>query len=492
MRCRKCNAVMRVPRPPRSAAPAAVPQPPLPRSSKVKEAPIAAARGTAPKPRPAVAPPPPTPPPRFVPDLASKHESYEVSEEDVFYEEDEASPTANPPSEAPPPSPARVEPLKREPRGSMPGPRTSWGPAMYAKLAAGLLVCGLSYMAAYKVVRMAMGAGASGEPTTIVDADATGPVVVPDTSPPRNEPAAANPLPVFPAVGPGIEIEPGVTWRKIKLKPPREAIGDPPPGHLQTLWLYLPKGDHAPGSLPCILIAPAGSNLLTGNAWEGAGGDEGRHPEHLPYVRAGFAVLAYELDGAIPENADQDQFLRGVRKFLDARAGLADAHIAVEFLKAKVPQVDPKRIFAAGHSSAGTTALLVAANEPGIAGCVAFAPCINLRSRFAQAGDVDEIIDDLRRAVPGSEALFSAYSPIENESKIRCPVFLFHAEDDDDVPVAESRAFVERAGGQARLVSLETAPSGGHYQAMIDDGIDRAIRWLRDERHALDASESRP
>jgi fermentation-respiration switch protein FrsA (DUF1100 family) len=182
----------------------------------------------------------------------------------------------------------------------------------------------------------------------------------------------------------------------------------------------------------------------------------------------------------VPENYSEGQFVSGVRRFLAARAGLDNAHVAMEFLKARVPQVDPNRIYAAGHSSAATTALLVAANEPGIAGCVAFAPCVDLMGRFQRAtGDAEGVIRGLEGSVPGARALFTTYAPVENLGRIACPVFLLHAEDDANVPIADSRLVVERCRpGQVAMVNVA---AGGHYEPMIRGGIDRAIQWLKEQ-----------
>jgi hypothetical protein len=49
------------------------------------------------------------------------------------------------------------------------------------------------------------------------------------------------------------------------------------------------------------MIAGAGSSLIT--RMDPGDGDR---PEHLPHVRAGFAALADELDGALPENSTGD------------------------------------------------------------------------------------------------------------------------------------------------------------------------------------------
>ena len=98
--------------------------------------------------------------------------------------------------------------------------------------------------------------------------------------------------PPLPDIGPGREIEPGVMFHEVRLP------GGDKPGFAGKLWLYLPSGDHADQSLPCVLITAGASNLLKGIHLS-----EYARAEQLPYVRAGFAVLAYELDGALPGGA---------------------------------------------------------------------------------------------------------------------------------------------------------------------------------------------
>ena len=124
----------------------------------------------------------------------------------------------------------------------------------------------------------------------------------------------------FPDLGPGREIEPGIMLYEIRLRPDANRQ-PPPPGQSGRLWLYLPKPPHgeiAPKSLPCVLLAPAGSNLLTGMKL--AADDR---PEHLPYLKAGFAVLAFDLDGAEP-NRRGDFPWQNMLAFLKSRSGLAN------------------------------------------------------------------------------------------------------------------------------------------------------------------------
>jgi acetyl esterase/lipase len=272
----------------------------------------------------------------------------------------------------------------------------------------------------------------------------------------------------LPDLGPGTDLAPGIVFHEVKLGSGAGATGRGP-GHRGKLWLYLPAGDRRPRSLPCVLIAPAGSNLITGMDLH----DEDR-AEHLPYARVGFAVVAYELDGALPNpQKPSEQELRGcIAAFADAGAGLVNARVALDFATARVPAIDPRRVFVVGRSSAGTLALLIAENEPGVAGCVAFAPAVDLALRYPP-----QIQTQFIQTCPPAKKLFAQLNPRTGEAGIQCPVFLFYA--DDDAPVASQvRDLAQRLSSAGKTVTAEHVPDGGHNDSMIREGIPRAIYWL--------------
>jgi dipeptidyl aminopeptidase/acylaminoacyl peptidase len=237
-----------------------------------------------------------------------------------------------------------------------------------------------------------------------------------------------------------------------------------------TLYLYLPAGAHDTRSLPCVLIAPAGSTLLTG-----MGLADGDRAEHFPWARAGFAVLAYSLDGALADrNAGDEELRRASEAFLDARAGLTDAEVALAWLAARVPEVDPNRVYTAGHSSAGTMALLLTEHDPRIKACAAFSPPVDLAACFD--GPKRAV---LKRAVPRLDELLTTYNPKAHSARIKVPVFLFVARDDAALNVQQTEALAAELQGQGKRVDLVTVPTGGHFESMIHQGLPRAIEWLR-------------
>lgn len=241
----------------------------------------------------------------------------------------------------------------------------------------------------------------------------------------------------------------------------------PDRGGASKLWVYLPEA--ATGKLPCILIAPAGSPLVFGMKL--ADGDQS---EHLPYVLQGYAVVAYEISGPENKNLPDQQQISAVRQFKEAEGGIANARDALDYALARIPNIDPNRIYVAGHSSAATLALQVAENEPRIHGCIAYAPVCDLSNRPG-----DGVISELDGSVPGFRALMERINPITHAANLRCPLFLFHADDDRNVPTSDVARFYDDVRKTNKNVTFARVPTGGHYDSMLRQGIPQAIRWLK-------------
>src|SRR5207249_2157891 len=222
--------------------------------------------------------------------------------------------------------------------------------------------------------------------------------------------AAPEPI-TFPELSPARAIQPGIQFQEATI----DRQGVP-----MKVWYYQPE--KAADKLALVLVPPAGSTLFAGMDL-----GEGDRPEHFPYAKAGFAVASFEIDGNVPDGAPDAAVLKGAREFRAADAGLANAKVALGFILAKVPNIDPNRIYVAGHSSAGTLALLVAEHEPRIKACVAFAPCTDLETRLRP------VTPRLEKAIPGYKDFIRTSSPKTNADKLKCPVFLFHAKDDNNV-----------------------------------------------------------
>jgi dienelactone hydrolase len=263
----------------------------------------------------------------------------------------------------------------------------------------------------------------------------------------------------FPELGPRRVIQPGIQFQEATLR-----RGGLP----MRVWYYQPE--KATGKLALVLVPPAGSTLFVGMDL-----GDGDRPEHYPYARAGFAVGSFEIDGHVPklETAPDSALLKGARGFRAARAGLDNARTALDFLLAKAPNIDPGRVYIAGHSSAGTLALLVAAHEPRIKACAAFAPATDVEARLAQATPW------LDKALPGYREFIRFSSPKTHAAKLNCPILLFHAQDDGNIPIRQTTDFAALLKKTNPRVTLVTTPKGGHYDSMIREGIPKGIEWFQ-------------
>lgn len=255
----------------------------------------------------------------------------------------------------------------------------------------------------------------------------------------------------------------------------------PKPGQDTQLKIYMPPGNHTAQSLAAVLVAPAGTPLLYGS--DVNVGDY--HDEFLPYAQAGMVTVLYSIDGDVPDDLDQrdenSQFAivsGAYPKFKDAGGGVANGRNALEYALEKIPAINASRIYTAGHSSAGTLSLMLASQESRVAGCIAFAPSYSPEKRMA------DLINDPSSSLlfPGVAKFLKWYSPMNHIGDFSCPLFIFHAADDGNVPVSDARQFTQKLKAAGANVTYREVARGGHYQPMIQDGIPSAIKWIDKNR----------
>ncbi len=241
--------------------------------------------------------------------------------------------------------------------------------------------------------------------------------------------------------------------------------------------IFIPKGTNAKQSLPVVFEAPAGTNLLHGATVE--------YPkpfsEYIPFTEAGMITVSFSLDGPMPSMLSPDQgeiyarqLSEAYKMFSASDAGVINGSMAIDFVLEKVPEADPKRLYIWGHSSAATLALLLASKDSRISKCIAIAPATDLNARLG------ELLKEpsMQTLFPDLQAFLTDSSPISYVQKLKCPVFVAHARDDDNVPFPETEKFVtslKQAGGN---VTFDARASGGHYQELIEASIPKAIEWL--------------
>ena len=284
-------------------------------------------------------------------------------------------------------------------------------------------------------------------------------------------PAAPTALPPFPAPEPQAALDltlPEHTWPELgdahPLRPGirRHALhlmGDRP-GTRGLLWIYVPEGPPPPGGRPAVLIPPAGTDVLVGKGLETLDTFE-----HLPYARAGFVVVAFELDGY-----DRGSEAGDYAGFVRVKAGLLNGVAALDFLKRRVPGVDHDRIFAVGHSSAGDAALLFAAHHPELAGVVVY----NSSGDGCWYHDPGYLAH--RHRWEAGFADFCQQTRARNHvHRLAMPALVFGSRED---PLVSAAAVQHLADAIPTDVELHVADRGDHYDSMRKEGIPAGVAWL--------------
>mgnify|MGYP003663015732 CR=1 FL=1 len=246
----------------------------------------------------------------------------------------------------------------------------------------------------------------------------------------------------------------------------------PAGGHMK-FRVYLPPDIDPASPVPCVLVPPAGSNLLSGMDIDEP--EEIPNPEHEPYVRAGFAVVTFSIDGNLwrREQSSNIAFKMAYEAFRKSQAGLENCVHAFLETQAVIPGIDKNNVFIAGHSSAGTLSLLFAEHYPQVKGCLAYAPSVNLEQNFKP------YITEFRPLLPDVDQFIKQSSPDTHISSLTCPVFLFHARNDQVTSFAETENFVRQLKAQGTDVEFVASNGSDHYQTMIDEGLPRGIEWIK-------------
>ena len=225
-------------------------------------------------------------------------------------------------------------------------------------------------------------------------------------------------------------------------RPDREDVHD---GLAYTLWLP----DSQP-PWPGIVIL------------HGAGSCKENHADFARLAAAeGWAALVFDQRG---HGASEGEM--GAEAFDDV--------IAMSRLLAASGGVDPARVALRGSSMGGFMAIHAAAREPAIAGVIAICPAgHDDLARGLRRNDYEMRVGD-----PVATELWLAESDLGDavESLAGRPLFLMHAEGDEQIPSYRSEELYERASEPRRLLLV---PGGSHRSLQHDVELQStALRWL--------------
>jgi dienelactone hydrolase len=244
-------------------------------------------------------------------------------------------------------------------------------------------------------------------------------------------------------------------------------VPDGEPGHDSEVRVVLPTR-RPNGKVPTLIVNGAGAYLFSGMVLS----DEDIEPL-LPYVERGFAVVAYETDGCQPDferDPTPADIIQMTRRYVASKAGLVNATRALDFALNQFPEIDSSQLYTLGHSSGGKQALLLAAHDHRIKGCVAFAPACKLDNSTSKtlsqlkAADQYFLTNEVKRSMP-----------IAHAKVTKVPILLIYSQSDRITRPSEVIGYAKAVGQHARIIPLQ----GKKHWEVPGAGFNVAIAWFR-------------
>jgi hypothetical protein len=248
--------------------------------------------------------------------------------------------------------------------------------------------------------------------------------------------------------------------------------------HMSGFFIYLPTHP-TKQKLPCIFIAPSGTTPLYGQRLEPV-----NRWEYIDYIRAGYAVFAYDVDGVIPDmsKVNEAPLLRNpdkiatdrLKSYKAADGGILNTKLAIDYAIARMPQIDPNAIYTAGSGSGGTIALMAAASDSRIKGAIAFTPVTDIPKKFPY------LIENISKVVSKYPEAIERFSPYQNAAKINKPLFIFQDDNSTINSSEETNSFVElvsKSNSSVTFFHTPVVPSNFRVD-VTPAGIKQSIEWL--------------
>ena len=233
--------------------------------------------------------------------------------------------------------------------------------------------------------------------------------------------------------------------------------------------LYRPAG--ASGPTPCLLWIHGGPT----SQWQVA-----FNARVAYWLAHGWSVLFVDHRGSTGFGRAYAQALIGRWGELDSDDAAVAATAALDRGWAR-----PDALVAMGGSAGGLTVLNLLRRRPGlVAAGVVLYPVTDLRALDHATHRFEAHYNGrLVGPWPAAAASYRERSPLFDAAAIAVPLLVLHGDDDDVVPVEQSRALVASLRAAGRTVTFHVYEGQGHGwsdPAVVADELERTVRFLAD------------
>jgi dienelactone hydrolase len=254
--------------------------------------------------------------------------------------------------------------------------------------------------------------------------------------------------------------------------------------HASRFLVFLPTKSAKP-KLPCVFVAPSATAPLYGQTIDE---ETVVYWHYVNYARAGYAVIAYDIDGYIDQidrinettlvTQPDKLVIDSLKAYKASDAGVLNAKLAIDYAVARIPQIDPDAMYTVGAGAGGTTSLMVAATDQRIKAAIAYSPTTDVSKQYSS------LVETISKAVPGYKDFIDRSSPHRNIEKMNKPIFIFHDDRSTKTSLEDTTNFVELVKKKNPSISLSHDQDKEFLSGddMTSTSINQAIEWLNTQQ----------
>ncbi|QGJ72394.1 Hypothetical protein PBC10988_41150 [Planctomycetales bacterium 10988] len=256
----------------------------------------------------------------------------------------------------------------------------------------------------------------------------------------------------------------------------------------QEIWIYLPHRVDRDKPLSCVYIPASDMTYMHGSRLKPK-----HRAEHLPFVEAGFAVIAFSVSGQVPE-VYQDQitptwldqslppgdWLSEVyAEYSKVNYGLHNAEIAKLFAEKNLPKIDEKQQYTVGFGFAANLAFAIA-KEQRLRGCLLYSPTLSLQDRIRGLDSIVELLDKVEDFDSKVTHPYSDLDPMESLTSYGIPgTYLYVSPDDPAATPSFIDPFVKKMRKDNRQITFKLASAPGNQAELFDKAIPEGVEFLQ-------------
>lgn len=244
-------------------------------------------------------------------------------------------------------------------------------------------------------------------------------------------------------------------------------------GGAEQVWIALPAVEENATTdaepMPCAVLLPLSMDRSLGGHLGAEDWDQ-----LLLFARMGVAAVAFDVPGGFGAEASEAAVQAEMARYIESDGGLRTARQVLEFVRTRIPGIDPERVWVLGEGTAGTLALHLAGRDNRVSAVVAFDPVVDMLALIEE----EEALGAALQGNPELREFLRKQSVFADLETMRCPLLLYHDAFRHGKNFADiDRLYLEGLRREKDVTLIDTINVDPAH-AGLASRVSRSLRWL--------------